>query len=447
MRILLFVGVISGVIALGAFALFSVNISVWVAGGVLLVTLLLLVELLRSVILPQRTVSRGMELIASQDFNNRLTRVGQVDADKSVVLFNTMIDRLREERLRNLERESFLRLLTDASPMGVLLLDFDGRISMVNPALLRITGISDADELLGHPLEESTRDLLHKMNEVGQGKSRVIRQGDVNRYRCYHLTFMQSGFKRHFYLLETLTEEMMRAEREAYEKVIRIISHEVNNTMGGVRSVLDTVAQCIGEPDLREVLESCDDRCANLTGFINAYADVVRVPQPVLHPEPLWSRLNEMLPFLQSMTRAGISLILHPAETEEKKKAERVGERDEGEVMMVMVDISLFQQVIVNIVKNAVESIDGEGWVRISFNRTEAGAELEIANNGRPISPEEENRIFNPFFTTKPQGCGIGLTLISEILNRHKIRYSLLTHPDGITRFRMLFPERLIQKA
>ncbi len=424
MRLWLFIGVLAGVLALGAFALFPMELSGWVVGAILLLTLLILAELLRSVILPQRTISRGMELIASQDFNNRLTRVGQLDADKSVALFNTMIDRLREERLRNMERESFLRLLTDASPMGVLLLDFDDRISMVNPALLRITGISDQDELLGHSLGESTRDLLRKMKEVKRGESQVIRRGDVGRYRCYHLTFMQSGFNRDFYLLETLTEEMMRAEREAYEKVIRIISHEVNNTMGGVRSVIDTVAQCVGDPDLEEVLQSCDDRCGNLTSFINAYADVVRVPQPVLHPEPLGSRLAEMMPFLQSLSRPGISLQLE-AFTEED--------------VVVSVDISLFQQVIVNIVKNAIESIDTEGWVRIGCRVTEEGPVLEIANNGRPISAEEENRIFNPFFSTKPRGCGIGLTLISEILNRHGIRYSLQTYADGITRFKMLF--------
>lgn len=440
MRLWLFIGVLAGVLALGAFALFPMELSGWVVGAVLLLTLLLLAELLRSVILPQRTVSRGMELIASQDFNNRLTRVGQLDADKSVALFNTMIDRLREERLRNMERESFLRLLTDASPMGVLLLDFDDRISMVNPALLRITGISDQDELLGHRLEESTRDLLRKMKEVKRGESQVIRRGDVGRYRCYHLTFMQSGFNRDFYLLETLTEEMMRAEREAYEKVIRIISHEVNNTMGGVRSVIDTVAQCVGDADLEEVLQSCDDRCGNLTSFINAYADVVRVPQPVLHPEPLGSRLAEMMPFLQSLSRPGITLLLDTAtecpEEASSSSMELVGLTDD---IIVNIDISLFQQVIVNIVKNAIESIDGEGWVRISCRQTEEGAELEIANNGRPISAEEENRIFNPFFSTKPRGCGIGLTLISEILNRHGIRYSLQTYADGITRFKLLF--------
>lgn len=425
MRMLLFAGVLLGVMTLALFPLLSVSPSGWIIAAVLIVTLLMLAELLRSVILPQRTVSRGMELIAAQDFNNRLTRVGQIDADKSVVLFNTMIDRLREERLRNMERESFLRLLTDASPMGVLLLDFDYRISMVNPAFLRITDIARADELLGHRLSDSTSDLLRKMTEVKVGESRVIRRGDVRRYRCYHLTFMQSGFPRHFYLLETLTEEMMRAEREAYEKVIRIISHEVNNTMGGVRSVLDTVAQCVGDHEVEEVLESCDDRCANLSSFINAYADVVRVPQPVLHPEPLLRRLSEMIPFLQSLTRPGVTLLLDTPPSDD---------------IIVNIDLSLFQQVIVNIVKNAIESIDGEGWVRISCREKDGAHELEIANNGRPITPDEENRIFNPFFTTKPSGCGIGLTLISEILNRHNIRYSLQTHPDGITRFTLSFP-------
>lgn len=98
--------------------------------------------LLWSVILPGERVSRGMELLRAQDFNNRLTKVGQYDADRIVTLFNSMIDKLRNERLRNMERESFLNLLIDASPMGVVMLDFDGRISMVNSSFLEDCGFT-----------------------------------------------------------------------------------------------------------------------------------------------------------------------------------------------------------------------------------------------------------------------------------------------------------------
>lgn len=387
------------------------------------IAILLLILLLRSVIMPSNTAMRGMELIAAQDFNNRLTKVGEYNADKIVKLFNSLIDKLRNERLRNLEQDSFLRLLIDASPMGVMMLDFNGKVSMVNQSMLRITGIPSDTDTVGCDLEKLPTDLAHKMAEVPLGENRIIRRGDVRMYRCYHLSFVQTGFPRHFYLLESLTEEVMKAEREAYEKVIRIISHEVNNTMGGVKSVLELLHDGTDEDDVREVIESCDDRCDRMCSFISAYADVVKVPDPVLREVDLNKEIYSMLPFLKEMTGENISLEFNSPDRELKAN----------------IDIALIQQVIVNVVKNAVESIDGEGLVEITTGGKDGGVWLEISNNGSPISEEVSRKLFSPFFTTKKEGRGLGLTLIGEILKRHKANFSLRTGYDRITRFHIDF--------
>ena len=387
------------------------------------IAILLLILLLRSVIMPSNTAMRGMELIAAQDFNNRLTKVGEYNADKIVKLFNSLIDKLRNERLRNLEQDSFLRLLIDASPMGVMMLDFNGKVSMVNRSMLKITGIPSDIDAVGCSLENLPTDLAHKMAEVPLGENRIIRRGDVRMYRCYHLSFVQMGFPRHFYLLESLTEEVMKAEREAYEKVIRIISHEVNNTMGGVKSVLELLHDSTDEDDVREVIESCDDRCDRMCSFISAYADVVKVPEPVLREVDLNKEINSMLPFLKEMTGENISLEFHSPD----------------KVLEANIDIALMQQVIVNVVKNAVESISGEGFVEISTGEKDGGIWMEISNNGSPISEEVSRKLFSPFFTTKKEGRGLGLTLIGEILKRHKARFSLRTGYDSITRFHIDF--------
>ena len=97
------------------------------------------------------------------------------------------------------------------------------------------------------------------------------------------------------------------------------------------------------------------------------------------------------------------------------------------------------QQVIVNVVKNAVESISGEGFVEISTGEKDGGIWMEISNNGSPISEEVSRKLFSPFFTTKKEGRGLGLTLIGEILKRHKARFSLRTGYDSITRFHIDF--------
>lgn len=422
MRYWLFGLIVFSLLAIYGMVAFLPHSYLWIVYVVLGVEALLLLMLFRSVLKPAQTVRHGMDLIAAQDFNNRLVNVGEPEADRIVKLFNTMIDKLRNERLQNMERESFLQLLIEASPMGVVMLDFDGRVSLVNPSFLKITGILSEEDIIGRAIEDLPSELARRMSEVPLGVSEEIRRGDIRRYRCYHLSFVQSGFPRQFYLLESMTEEVMRAERGAYEKVIRIISHEVNNTMGGVRSVLDTLHDLSDSDDLKEVIESCDNRCDQMTRFISSYADVVRVPEPVRSKIELNEMVGDMVPFLQGMAPVDVALIFEPY----KEKIE------------VDVDLALMQQVIVNIVKNAIESIHREdGIIRIVIYVQNERPMLEIANNGEPISEEVSTQLFSPFFTTKREGRGIGLTLISEILNRHNASYSLKTGSDGITRFQI----------
>lgn len=417
----LFIGIFLCIIGIIAVLQYAPEKLLWLIYVEATLAIVFLLLMWRSVLMPAQTVVKGMELIKAQDFNNRLRHVHEVESDKIVDLFNQMIDKLRNERLYNREQDGFLKLLIEASPMGVVMLDFDGKVAMMNNSFLRITGIGSMEAGIGRQVADLPSGLAKKMTEVPLGENMTIRHGDVKTYRCYHLSFIQMGFPRHFYLLESLTEEVMKAERAAYEKVIRIISHEVNNTMGGVRSVLETLHDIIAEEELREVIDSCDDRCNQMCNFISSYADVVRVPEPVMRQENLTKEVRKMLPFLQEMTPERIDLRFVP----------------EDEDITVNMDLALMQQVVVNVVKNAVESIKGEGFIKIKTYMANSGNVLEIANNGEPISEEVSRNLFSPFFTTKKEGCGLGLTLISEILNRHKTRFSLTTDADGLTRFRI----------
>lgn len=408
---------------------------IWVLALVALTAIIVIIILWKSIVRPNRVVTRGLELLASQDFNNRLTHTGIHGPDKIVDLFNTMIDTLRSERTRNLEQENFLQLLTKASPMGVMILDFDRNVSMVNPAFLKITGMTEPD-ILGKKIDPSsqastsnckpTTSLLAEMLKIPLGRNDVIRDGDMMMYRCYHLSFIQSSFRREFYLLESLTEEVIKAERAAYEKVIRTISHEVNNTMGGVRSVLQTIADSTDSADTLEVLESCDERCGQMCAFVSSYADVVRLPEPMRQQADLNEEIARMIPFLNMMVKEKVTLEFQPSSSP----------------AIVNIDTNMMQQVLVNIVKNANESImTGEGWIRIAVLTESGQTMLEISNNGTPISEEVSRHLFRPFYTTKRGGRGIGLTLTAEILTRLSARFSLRTDPDGITRFRITFQE------
>ncbi len=406
---------------------FTMQPERWWILGADLTALIILTLLYRSVVKPVTAAQRGIELLSAQDMNSRLAKVGEPGADRIVTLFNELITRLKNERLHLREQDSFLKLLVDASPMGVAMLNLDHNVSMVNKAFMQITGLQD-DDLSGKKLEEIDNDIIRTLVDLKSGESRVVRYSGTALFRCYHLRFMQEGFRRHFYLVEEMAEAVRKAEKEAYEKVIRMISHEVNNTMGSVESVLEMIAEeSDNEPDLKSTIESCQQRCESMCGFIDSFANLARLPEPEFRRVDLTAELNKMLPFLRLISGEKINLELFV-------------EGGEGnEIMLVNADMTMIQQVIVNIVKNAVESIPDKGKISISLCRNSKHVTLGIANDGTPIDSHTASQLFSPFFSTKRSGRGLGLMLVSEILHKHSADYSLRTDPDNITRFNIRF--------
>lgn len=401
--------------------------SAWLPIVAGLLPVALIIWLYISLVRPMTTLSNGMDLLSAQDFSSRLAPVGQVDADHLVNMFNKMMSNLKTERLRVKEQNHFLHLLIEASPLGIVILNFDGLISEINPAMARMLGVDDAASLRGCRLEEVPGELAMKLARIPQGEKQTLRLGDTMVVRGQRLSFMESGFARPYIIAEPMTDEVMRAEKEAYGKVIRLLAHEVNNTMGGLNSVLQTLADVMeGDPanaDLLPALDSCRDRCASLGRFITSYANVVKIPDAVLRRVELNSLVRSLSPFLESLSG----------------ETTRVVVECDQEPVYVDADVVLMEQVLVNVVKNSVESIGGApgGCVTIRVSRELNG--LTVTDNGAGISDEAAEKLFTPFYSTKRGGQGLGLMFVSEILRRHNCRFSLRTI-DDVTRFSVSFP-------
>lgn len=385
----------------------------------------------RKIVKPMNTIGSGMELLREQDFSSRLSQVGQYEADRIVNIFNRMMEQLKNERLRMREQNHFLDLLIEASPMGVIITTMDGVVSQLNPMAVKMLGVH-LDEAMNKRLESVDSPLAMELAVIQKEETSVVRLNDANIYKCTHSFFIDRGFKHPFYLIERMTEEVMRAEKRAYEKVIRMIAHEVNNTTAGITSTLDTVEQALSTEedmeDICEVMRVCTDRCFSMSRFITRFADVVKIPEPTLAPVQLNDLVSMCKRFMEGMCNdRKINLRLECDPT----------------VGKVRLDAPLFEQVLVNIIKNAAESIestasesDKRGEIIV---RTTAPASIEVVDNGPGISKEAEAKLFSPFFSTKPNGQGIGLVFIREVLSRHGCTFSLRTYNDGLTRFRILF--------
>lgn len=398
-----------------------------------IVPLVLLWLLYVNLLHPISAINNGMFLVRAQDFASRLVKVGQKDADDLVGMFNKMIDRLKEERLRNIEQNHFLQLLIQASPMGIIIFDYDGKITMANPTMLSMLEQS-AGEIEGHAISDFKGEVATAIAETKQGETRTVRFSDTKIVRISRLNFLELGFARPYVMVEVLTNEVIKAEKDAYGKVIRLIAHEVNNTMAGVNSMLETLSLIMEqEADIAEAIESCRERCASMSEFITSYADVVRIPEAKLDRLELNGRIARMMPFLEGLAGETIHIQFTPADDE----------------VFVKADTVLLEQVMVNIIKNSKESIlsaSGVGEIKISVKARPA--RIEITDNGAGISGEAAHRLFSPFFSTKRGGQGIGLMMVGDILRQHNCRFSLRTDSTGVdsstakplTRFNIQFP-------
>lgn len=402
----------------------SFKLFFWIEGLMVLVIVLLFL-LYQRIIKPLYTLGNGMDLLNEQDFSSRLGRVGQKETDRIVDVFNRIMDQLKNERLRLREQNHFLDLLIQASPMGVIILNLDRQILSVNPAACKMLRITGEEEVIGNTLSgRNDLPLLEELDRVPLDGSQTIRLSDANVYKCSHSSFMDQGFSHDFYLIEMLTQEVFKAEKKAYEKVIRMISHEVNNTTAGITSTLDTLESTFsGMEDMKDVcdvLQISIDRCYSMSRFITNFADVVRIPEPQRKPTSLNELVTSCKRFMETIcVSRNIELRMELAD----------------DLPMVEIDRSLFEQVLVNIIKNSAESIGRQGHIYI--RTTTHPLCLEVGDDGQGISKETEAKLFSPFFSTKPNGQGIGLIFIREVLQRHQCSFSLKTYADGITRFKI----------
>ncbi|MDQ1089888.1 PAS domain-containing sensor histidine kinase [Siphonobacter sp. SORGH_AS_1065] len=394
------------------------NKALFIATEVILVLSIgVAIHLYQSFNQPIAFIRSGIEAIKDKDFTVKFVPTGKGEVDTLIEVYNLMIDQLREERTRLQEQHFFLDKLIEASPVSLLILDFDERIAVLNPVALQTFGTA----VVGKKLENAENALLLQMSHMTDGESQILKTDGVQAYKVQRSHLMDQGFRRSFFMLEELTTELYKTEKAAYGKVIRMMAHEVNNTLGATDSILQTTLHSLPEPEFSDFIEAlrvASQRNGRLSQFMRNFADVVRLPQPRKETMSLNALAEQVSVFMRASATAQAVTIHTPQSLEP---------------CSLYADVAQLEQVLVNIYKNAIEA-DG------SEIRTEIRAhELCIFNNGKPITSEESSQLFNPFYSSKSNGQGIGLTLIREILVNHGYNFTLKTQSNGWTVFRIEF--------
>ncbi len=377
---------------------------------------------------PMETLRDGANLLRAGELGTRLRRTGTPEIDALVELFNTMLSRLLEERVRQEEQQAFLVRVLDASPLGVVTLDLDGRVDSASRAAAAFLE-APVEALRGKQLAEASVPLAQALAELPPGGSRVVTHGGGRRVRIQRSQFLDRGFSRTFFLLVELTEELRLSEKAAYEKLIRMMSHEVNNSGAAVGSLLTSLlslAHRVPESDREDftgALIVSKERTERLNTFMKSLAEVVKVPEPRLAPADPNSIARSVVLLLGPLAeRHGVAVAIDA----------------DPALGRVPLDAALFEQALFNVVKNGIEAAGRGGRVTVLL-ASEGRGRVEVIDTGPGIPPEVEAELFTPFFTTKPEGQGVGLTFVREVLVGHGFRFSLAGPPGGPTRFRIGF--------
>jgi nitrogen fixation/metabolism regulation signal transduction histidine kinase len=241
------------------------------------------------------------------------------------------------------------------------------------------------------------------------------------------------GFPRHFLSIEELTEELRASDKAAYGKLIRMMSHEVNNTTGAVNSLLASCrryAEQLSPTDRNEFETALDvavRRTSHMNQFMRGFADVVRIPPPARTPQNLYRVLDDIV------------RLVEPEATSRQIRIDLVRAESFPDVIC---DASQMEQALVNVIRNAMEAIGSNGTISLRTDDlapSHGVPALIIEDSGPGFSADTARQLFTPFFTTKENGQGIGLTVVREILEAHGFDYSFESTAGEPTRFSIFF--------
>ena len=421
----LILSVICLMLAVGALVWCLLSEWYWPAGGAGAVTAVLVYRVLSIYGSNVRKLNYLLSAFENGDLSFHFAENSTFLQDR---VFNILLNRVRDfvseqQRLRD-QNEVFHRAVENLSRTGLLGVGPAGEVRCCNRELTSVLGlgvirhISDLDRLM--PGLTARIEALEEGGtlEVPIGSEMRIYNFEIGRY-----TVMDGNTPVRLYVFEEKAGSRTEAERSEsaqWQKMTRIISHEVLNTITPIVSLSDTLHDMTDDRNLREGIQVIGESARGLLGFVNGYRALSRVPVPQIHP----FKFRPMLDYVLSPLLPGV-----------EELGGRVDIALEDDDMVLFADEQLMRQVVANILKNALNALrdrfgekaapaaaplDDVPLIRITaFVNASDNTEIHISNNGDPIPDENADHIFDPFFTTRAEGTGVGLALSRQIMRAH----------------------------
>ena len=358
------------------------------------------------VVYPLRTLSNMLAALREHDFSLRARGARPDDPLGEVMIeVNALGATLREQRLGAVEAAALLRRVMAEIDVAVFAFDSEGTLRLVNQRGERLLGMP-AERLIGRPAADL--ELAHCLTGEAPRIVDVSFRGGSGRWELRRGTFLERGVPNQLLVLSDLTRTLREEERQAWQRLVQVLRHEVNNSLAPIHSLAESLAALLDrdpraqdwEQDIREGLGVISNRARSLNRFMSAYTRLTRLPKP----RPMPVRVGDWVRRVAALeNRQAVTVVPGPDIT-------------------IRADADQLDQLLINLVRNAVDAAQETGGaVRVGWSAVEqdasAGVDVWVDDEGPGLANAQN--LFVPFYTTKPEGSGIGLVLSRQIAEAH----------------------------
>jgi len=378
------------------------------------------------VIRPMQTLSNLLSGLREGDYSVRGAGANEDDAlGIAITEINALGNTLQAQRLGALEATALLRTVIAEIDAAIFAFDSEGKLRLVN---------REGERLLGQPIERllgrgaDTIGLAVYLRDDAPRTLDLSRDGRLARWEVRRREFRQDGLPHQLLVLTDVSHVLREEERLAWQRIVRVLSHEINNSLAPIKSIARSLQRVLKRepraPDWEQEalhgLDVIEGRSGSLSRFLQAYARLAQLPKPVTRPVDVEGWVRRVVELEERM----LVVVCRGAPT------------------TVLADRDQLDQLLINIVRNAVDAAsDAGGGVRVSWTSDDASVVVLVEDEGPGLG--DTANLFVPFFTTKPEGTGIGLALSRQIAEAHGGTLALENREDRTgVRARLRLPLR-----
>ena len=358
--------------------------------------------------------------------------------------FNNVIEDFQKMRSETSEHYQYLQNVIQHIGIGLIAFRHDGKIEFMNKAAQKLFKVKDLAYI--QKLSSINKDLPGMLFKMKSGEKILIKVMDKHRELQLSLNATEFKLSDRFITIvsfQNIGSELEEKELEAWQKLIRVMTHEIMNSITPISSLTSTVDTMLGGiatqcsdsedsvcsqiSDIQRAVKTIQKRSEGLTHFVQSYRNLTHIPEPKFSNVSIIELFNRVILLLQNeVNAAGIS----------------IARQCDPETLEITADDELIEQVLINLIKNSINALAGrrDGNINLSaFLSDNSIVQINVTDNGPGILPEIQEKIFIPFFTTRQKGSGIGLSLTRQIMKMHGGAIKVSSQPNEGTTFSLLF--------